>query len=75
MLLDTKPTNFMMTPENVLPVYEYNAEFEAKTEEERDTHLLSIIEEIEELRSLDDVRPSLNKKYKVRQLLRNSKLI
>jgi len=59
-LLDTKPTNFMMTPENALPVFEYTAEYAQK---EKDSHLLSIIEELKELHDLEDVRPALKERY------------
>jgi hypothetical protein len=37
--------------------------------------LLGLIEELEEIKDLEDVRVALAEKYNVRQLLKNSKLI
>jgi TFIIF-interacting CTD phosphatase-like protein len=71
-LLDPKPINFMMTPENSIPVVQYNAEYLGK---EKDPHLLTLIEELEDIKDLEDVRPALSEKFGVRQLLKNSKLI
>jgi hypothetical protein len=65
----------MMTPENVIPVMEYTAQYAPTTEEDKDHTLLELMEEIDQLKELSDVRPSLAKRFKVRQLLRNSKLI
>ena len=73
--MDPKPTNFMMTPENCLPVFAYTADYSPNTEDEKDPHLLNLIDELETLKHADDVRPILAKKFKVRQLLKNSKLI
>ena len=73
MLLDGKPTNFMMTPENAMPVFEYTAEYVSK--DDKDPHLLNIMEEIDEIKDLEDIRPALKERFKVRQLLKNSKLI
>lgn len=61
-----------MTPENGLPVSPYEAN---SYTHEKDDYLLGLIEEIEELRKLKDVRPYLEKNYKVRQNLKGSKLI
>jgi hypothetical protein len=36
---------------------------------------LTIIEELEDIKDLEDVRPALSEKFGVRQLLKNSKLI
>lgn len=70
MLLDPKPSNYMMTPENCLPVFEYNAEG-IKREDEgtvdgKDPYLLSLIEELDEIKDLEDIRPTLHKKYNIR---------
>ena len=72
--MDPKPVNFMMTPENSLPVFEYNAEYVGQNGQ-TDIHLLSLIDELEDIKDLEDVRPALAEKYNVRQLLKNSKLI
>ena len=74
-LLDPKPINFMMTPENAIPVFEYTAEYQSKSDQDKDGHLLGLIEELEEIKDLEDVRVALAEKYNVRQLLKNSKLI
>ena len=71
-LLDPKPFNFMMTPENSMPIFEYTAEYSSN---EKDPHLLNIIEELEEIKDLEDIRPALKERFGVRQLLKNSKLI
>ena len=75
MLLDSKPTNFMMTPENAIPVFEYTAEYQSKSADDKDRHLLALMEELDEIKDLEDVRVALSEKYNVRQLLKNSKLI
>lgn len=73
-LLDPKPINFMMAPENSIPIFEYNAEYEAQ-DDSKDMHLLSIMEELDDIKELEDVRPALKQKFNVRQILKNSKLI
>ena len=47
-LLDPKPLNFLITPENGLPCIEYNAEIEMP-EGEKDPYLMTLIEEIEKI--------------------------
>ena len=63
-----------MAPESGLPIIPYNAEHE-NFGGEKDEYLLSLIEEIEELRTAKDVRPILEERYNIRQTLRNAKLI
>ena len=65
-LLDPKPINFMMTPENAIPVFEYTAEYQSKGADDKDGHLIGIIEELEEIKDLEDVRMALAEKYNVR---------
>jgi TFIIF-interacting CTD phosphatase-like protein len=65
-LLDPKPINFMMTPENSIPVFEYTAEYQSKSAKDKDPHLLALIEELEEIKDLEDVRVALAEKYNVR---------
>lgn len=74
-LLDPKPINYMMTPENSIPIFEYTAEFQNKDKDDTDMHLLSIMEELDDIKELEDVRPALAQKFNVRQILKNSKLI
>ena len=73
-LLDPKPINFMMTPENSIPVTEYTAEY-TLAKGETDGTLLNIMDELEDIKELEDVRPALAQKFNVRQILKNSKLI
>lgn len=49
----------MMTPENAIPVLEYGANFPTKADEENDPYLLTLIEEIDEIKDFEDVRPVL----------------
>ena len=64
-MLDPKPINFMMTPENSIPVFEYTAEY-LGLGEQKDPHLLSIMEELDDIKDLEDVRPALAEKFNVR---------
>ena len=75
-LLDPRPLSFMLTPENGMPVLPFRAEYDAQTEfKEKDDYLLSLIEVIDNLKKLDDVRPFLDSTYKLKQKLKSSKLI
>jgi TFIIF-interacting CTD phosphatase-like protein len=66
-LMDPRPLSFMMTPENGMPVIPYIAEFDSQTEfNEKEDYLLTLMEEIEELMKMDDVRPYLDSTYKLR---------
>lgn len=65
----------MMTPENSIPVFEYTAEYLGVGKDAKDPHLLAIMEELDDIKDLEDVRPALAEKFNVRQLLKNSKLI
>ena len=60
-LLDPKSTNFILSPENGIPVLAYSAEMDMTGE--KDPYLLSLIDEIEELSKMDDVRPYIEKTY------------
>ena len=64
-LLDPKPINFMMTPENSIPVFEYTAEY-LGLGDQKDPHLISIMEELDDIKDLEDVRPALAEKFNVR---------
>jgi len=76
LLIDSKPVNFIMTPENVIPAIEYTAEFDTKEKIGAvDTNLLEIMDDIESIKEFEDIRPALAAKYQVRSVLRNSKLI
>ena len=74
-LLDPRPINFMMTPENAIPVFEYTAEYADKGKDEKDPHLIAIMDDLNDIKDLEDVRPALHERFGVRQLLKNSKLI
>jgi hypothetical protein len=73
--MDPRPINFMMTPENAIPVTPYSPEYETASKQEKDPYLLTLLDELEELKDLEDVRPVLQQKFNVRQILKNSKLI
>jgi TFIIF-interacting CTD phosphatase-like protein len=62
-LLDPNPVNFMMAPENSFPISEYNAEYHTS---DKDPYLKSVIDQLEEIKDLEDVRPALKSKYNVR---------
>lgn len=72
--MDPRPLNFLLTPENGYPVLPYTAEY-ASPNGTKDGYLLQLMEDIEHMRTLDDVRPYLDENFKVRQILKNSKLI
>ena len=58
--MDPRPINFMMTPENAIPVVGYNPEYQTQSNmKDKDPYLLTLIEELEELKDLEDVRPVL----------------
>lgn len=65
-LLDPKPVNYIMTPENSMPVMEYTAEYASGKNDMTDDHLLGLIEELEEIKDVEDVRPALIERFKVR---------
>ena len=73
-LADPDTLNFALTPENGLPVMPYKGE-NFLDSDEKDTYLLTLIDEIEELKKMADVRPYLDQQYGHRQLLKNAKLI
>ena len=73
-LADTDALNFAMTPENGLPILPYRGE-NHNDNDEKDEYLKSVITELDELRTLPDVRPYLEEQYGHRQLLKNAKLI
>jgi len=64
-MLDPKPVNYIMTPENSMPVMEYTAEY-ATGKDMTDSHLLGLIEELEEIKDVEDIRPALIERFKVR---------
>ncbi|CDW83521.1 nli interacting factor-like phosphatase family protein [Stylonychia lemnae] len=73
-MLDPQPLNFLLCPENGFPIVKYNAELD-NVDGQKDSYLLAIIEQLKDLAKMEDVRPFLRDSYKVRQVLKNSKLI
>lgn len=73
-LADPDLLNFALTPENGMPIMPYKGE-NFNDNDLKDQYLLTVIEEIEDLRKMKDVRPYLDKEYGHRQLLKNAKLI
>jgi TFIIF-interacting CTD phosphatase-like protein len=55
-LLDPKPVNFILSPDNGVPVMEYNAEIELPSYKD-DPYIGSLIEELKSLAKQEDVRP------------------
>mmetsp|Transcript_2516 Transcript_2516/g.4233 ORF Transcript_2516/g.4233 Transcript_2516/m.4233 type:complete len:159 (-) Transcript_2516:25-501(-) len=74
-LVDSQPTNFILTPENVLPAIKYNGESSSDPKAPKDPFLLQLIDELEGLKAMDDVRGHLKERFKIRRTLKNSKLI
>lgn len=64
--MDPRPFNFIMTPENGYPVVPFNAEYVSKSGQQKDDYLLSMIEDIKDLKKLEDVRPYLDEQFRVR---------
>jgi hypothetical protein len=64
-----------MNPENGYPVVPYNAEFQNPDRSNKDEYLLALMEEIDDLKKMADVRPYLDEMYKVRQSFKAAKLI
>jgi hypothetical protein len=62
LLADPQPINFLMAPENAMPLVPYTAEHLPENGE-KDNYLLSLIEELEELRVEKDVRNILDERY------------
>ena len=73
-LADPDTLNFAMTPENGLPIMPYKGE-NFIDDGKKDEYLLTVMDEIEELRQMPDVRTYLDEQYGHRQLLKNAKLI
>ena len=75
-LLDPNPINFMLSPENGLPIVAYNAELHTAGTD-KDEYLIGMTDIIKEIVSIpgDDVRPYLRENYGVRQVLKNAKLL
>ena len=62
-LLDPKPVNYIMTPENSMPVMEYTAEYASGKNDMTDDHLLGLIDELEDIKDVEDVRPALIERF------------
>jgi len=73
-LLDPNPLNFMLTPENGLPVIPYTAEIDSG-KGPKDDYLLGMIEQIKDLEKSEDTRAYLRENYNVRQILKNARLL
>lgn len=73
-VVDPRPLTFMITPENGYPILPFTAEFE-NLGLDKDDYLLSVIEDFQNLKKETDVRGWLDDAFKVKQTLKNSKLI
>lgn len=56
LILDVKPLNFILNPDNCIPCEEYTADFMFTKEKQEDVFLLSLMDELEEFKETDDVR-------------------
>jgi TFIIF-interacting CTD phosphatase-like protein len=76
LLVDPNPLNFMLSPENGLPIVAYNAELHTAAQE-KDEYLIGMTDIIKEIVNMpgDDIRPYLKENYGVRQVLKNAKLL
>jgi TFIIF-interacting CTD phosphatase-like protein len=68
-MIDTKPFIFWCNPDNGIPISEYHG----TSLQEPD--LLQLVETLKELQDMPDVRPALQKKYFIRDALRESNLL
>lgn len=73
-LLDPNPLNFMLAPENGMPVIPYTAEVDSG-KGPKDDYLLGMLEHIKELEKAEDARVYLREHYNVRQILKNARLL
>mmetsp|Transcript_4520 Transcript_4520/g.4994 ORF Transcript_4520/g.4994 Transcript_4520/m.4994 type:complete len:278 (-) Transcript_4520:209-1042(-) len=69
-LLDAKPFCFWPNPNNGIPVIEYYADSGEKDEE-----LRNLIEQLEELKEVEDVRTRLAEKFSIQMALEESKML
>jgi TFIIF-interacting CTD phosphatase-like protein len=65
-LLDPRALCFIMNPENGYPVVPYSAEYQNKSDGPKDEYLLALMDELDLMKVMDDVRPYLDETYKVR---------
>lgn len=75
LLLDTKPLNFILNPDNCIPCEKYTADYMYSDPTIKDDFLLQLIDDLEEFKAADDVRPLSRKKFNVIQNLHSSKLV
>lgn len=68
--IDSKAINFWCNPENCIPILEYDGQFT-----EKDHRLLDIIDVLEEAKGAEDVRELLAKKFEIRRMLEESKML
>ena len=65
-MIDPRPINFILTPENGYPIVPYNAEFGMSGGEGQDEYLVGVMADLDTLRKETDVRGWLNDAFKVR---------
>ena len=73
MLIDSKPLSFIMAPDNGILVPAYKAEIPESAG--KDDSLQLLMDHLDALKDLDDVRPYLRENFMIRQSLKFSKLI
>ena len=75
LLLDVKPLNYILNPDNVIPWPIYKADYIYTKIKEKDDFFLQLIDDLEEFKQAEDVRVLSRDKFKILQNLKSSKLI
>ena len=75
LLLDTKPLNYILNPNNVIPCEEYTADYMYSDSKLKDIFLTMLMEDLEEFKNADDVRKLSRDKFKIIDNLYSSKLV
>lgn len=75
LLLDVKPLNFILNPNNVIPWEEYTADYMYSDKNLKDPFLEMLMDDLEEFKDTDDVRKMSRKKFNIVDNLYSSKLV
>ena len=75
LLLDTKPLNYILNPDNVIPWEEYTADYMYSDKNLKDMFLSMLMEDLEQFKEADDVRKLSRDKFQIVDNLYSSKLV
>ena len=75
LILDTKPLNFILNPDNSIPCEPFTADYSYTDPNLKDTFLDQLIDDLEEFKEVDDVREMSREKFKIVDNLYSSKLV